>query len=246
VIAIVSSNTRERMALAALCEQCAWAHEACDSWRAFRNLSEKIAPEIVVTRHKLVDGYSDDILALVGRDSRVIVLYPADLPPSDATRQIGLGADCVLRDPVRTDLLSAYIAQYITLPALRRPRQPAQKSFRFAGALIDPVARTVEHGGTRAPLAPREVELVKLLSEGGEAMISYQNLYNEILRRPFRGDTSNMRVLLGKLDASFRRVGIALREFVAVIPKAGYRCRGNPRSARRLARDGTAGHPSAA
>jgi DNA-binding response OmpR family regulator len=231
MIAIVSSNARERTALGALCEQRSWPHELCDSLRAFRKLLAQIVPGIAVTRHKLTDGFSDDILALVAKTSRVIVLYPADLPAADATRQVALGADCVLRDPVRTDLLAAYLARYVAAHTGRRPQQPTPKVFHFGGAVVDPVARTVEHAGKRASLAPREIELVKLLSEAGETMISYQNLYNEILDRPFRGDTSNMRVLLGKVDASFRRVGVALREFVVVVPKAGYRCRSGPRAA---------------
>ena len=224
MIAIVSSHARERNALGALCVQQGWSHESCDSLRAFRKLLTQIVPRSVVTRRKLTDGFSDDILALVAQTSRVIVLYPADLPAADATRQVALGADCVLRDPVRTELLLAYLARFNSARPAARPPQAAPKAFRFAGALVDPVTRTLERDGRRTALTPRELELVQLLEESGDSLISYQNLYHEILGRPFRGDTSNMRVLLGKLDISFRRIGVALRDCVAVIPKSGYRC----------------------
>ena len=47
--------------------------------------------------------------------------------------------------------------------------------------------------------------------------------------RRFRGDTSNLRVLLGKLTASAVSLGISLQKWVEVIPKLGYRYR-RPRS----------------
>lgn len=250
MIALVSSNVRERSALAALCEQRCWPHAACDSLRSLRKLLQQSKLQIVVTRNRLDDGYSDDVLALMADrrapGSRIIVLYPADLPATQAARQISLGADCVLRDPVRTDVLAAYLSRYASAPAPVPTGRTRPRLLRFAGGLIDPVARTVGHAGQHASLTPREIELIQLLTETKGTLVSYQTLYSEILGRPFRGDTSNMRVLLGKLDKSFRSVGIALREYVAVIPKAGYRCRQGARSSLRIERGQPARQPSAA
>jgi hypothetical protein len=50
-------------------------------------------------------------------------------------------------------------------------------------------------------------------------------LYSEILGRRFAGETSNMRVLLGKLGKTTAKVGLDVRQWVEVIPKLGYRYR---------------------
>src|SRR5207248_9281860 len=63
VIAIVSSHQRERAAFAALCESRAWPCTECDSVRSLKRLLLQTAPKVVLTRHRVVDGYSDDIIA---------------------------------------------------------------------------------------------------------------------------------------------------------------------------------------
>jgi DNA-binding winged helix-turn-helix (wHTH) protein len=67
------------------------------------------------------------------------------------------------------------------------------------------------------------VTLVELLAHSGGELLTYECLYSDILGRSFRGDTSNMRVLLGKLTASLQPIGIGVRRWVEVIPKTGYR-----------------------
>jgi DNA-binding response OmpR family regulator len=77
----------------------------------------------------------------------------------------------------------------------------------------------------------REVELLEILVACPDKVVTYQTLYSEILGRHFRGETANMRVLLGKLTQSFATLGCALRDWIDVIPKGGYRYRSSPRSA---------------
>ena len=76
-----------------------------------------------------------------------------------------------------------------------------------------------------ARLTPREVELVECLVATEGEIATYETLFSEILNRPFQGDTSNMRVLLGKLTDSAAGIGLAVRDWVDVIPKLGYRYR---------------------
>lgn len=250
MIAIVSSAAGERAALAALCEQQAWPHADFDSLRALRKFLQQTMPRIVVTRNKLVDGYSDDVLMLLEAKrlagSRTIVLHAADLPPAQAARQIALGADCVLRDPVRVDVLVAYLARYAGAKSAPSPSRAGLSRLQLGGAVIDPTLRTVRHRGKQTALTPREVELAQLLCEARGGLVSYSLLYSDILGRPFRGDTSNMRVLLAKLDASFSRIGIQLRKQIMVIPKTGYRCQLEARAPRRMAPAQPEPHSSAA
>ncbi len=233
MIAITSMLERERTAFAALCSSRGWPTAECDSVRAFGRLMRRSRLKVVLTRHKLGDGYSDDVIAaLMAAGSlpgtKIIVLVGAGTPSAVEARQIALGADCVLRDPVRTEVLLEYLAKYTQAARAERddaPRPPTRTP-GFAGADLHPADRILRQGKQQAPLTPREVELVELLLAANGEVVTYETLYSEILGRRFRGDTSNMRVLLGKLTASSSAVGICLREWVEVIPKLGYRYRG--------------------
>ena len=232
MIAIVSPTPQERAALSALCASRGWATTECDSLRAFKKLLQQLGPRVVVTRRRLGDGYSDDVMAALAAAgmvaaSNVIVLIGAGTPAAVEARQVALGANSVHRDPVRPEVLVEYLAKYkvgsprVRSEAPRIVRQP----FPFAGGLVDPVERTLQHGKKTTHLTPHEVDLIELLipSEGG--VLTYDTLYSDLLERKFRGETSNMRVLLGKLMASARSVGLPLRNCVQVIPKLGYRYR---------------------
>jgi DNA-binding response OmpR family regulator len=126
---------------------------------------------------------------------------------------------------VRTDVLAEYLARYRTMFKNARHETPPTvlKSFLFAGASVDPVERTLCHRKKVSHLTPHEVDLAELLIQSEGGIVTYDTLYSSILDRRFRGDTSNMRVLLGKLAASARRSGVQLRQWVKVIPKMGYR-----------------------
>jgi DNA-binding response OmpR family regulator len=133
----------------------------------------------------------------------------------------------VQRDPVRAELVVEYIARFLeqTKRSHSKNAREGRNSFRFAGAIVDPIERTLRHGGDEIHLTPREIELIELLREFHGLFVNYEVLYGEILGRRFRGDTGNMRVLLGKLAASFRSVGLPLRQYIDVMPKTGYRYR---------------------
>jgi DNA-binding response OmpR family regulator len=231
VIAIVTSEPHERNALAALCQAPRRDTTTFSTLRAFRRALSSRSVRVVIVRQKLADGYSDDLIAgLQSSDSprtRIIVLAGANISSSIEARQLTLGADCVLRDPIRPEVLQAYLAKY-TVPATPpsegspSPR-PASAPFEFAGAQIDPSDRQLRFRARHTRLTPREVTLARLLSESPGRVVTYSTLYDEVLDRPFRGDTSNMRVLLGKLVASAGAVGLSLRPCIEVIAKSGYR-----------------------
>lgn len=230
MIAILSSNARERTAFAALCEQRGWPCAECDSVRGFKRVLTKSPPRVVVARQKLADGYSDDVFAalraadLLDRSRTIILLGPGASSALEA-RQIALGADGVHRDPVRADVLVEYIARFRGPAAAQRGKiqTPPAGKFAFAGAMFDPLERILRNGNRAVQLTPREAELLEQLHERAGKIATYDVLYSEILGRKYRGDTSNLRVLLGRLDASLRAVGLTLRDFVEVIPKTGYR-----------------------
>lgn len=78
-------------------------------------------------------------------------------------------------------------------------------------------------------LTPRELQLIELLTESRGTIVTYDTLYAEILDRRFDGDSGNLRVLLAQLVRRASTIGLALRDWIDVIPKAGYRLRAVPR-----------------
>lgn len=235
MIALVIPASAERAALLSLFESRGWATLECHSVRGCIRSLRRHLPRVVVTRHRLSDAFSDDILVWLRASGltsppRAIVLVDADTPTELEVRQLTLGADCVLRYPIRADVLAAYVAKFYTTNAERRVAANGNEdsNVAFCGAVLNPLERTLQMAGTRAPLTPREVILIELLVDSRGSVVSYERLYSEVLGRKFCGDTSNMRVLLGKLGNSCRKVGLQLRQYVKVVPKGGYQYDGYP------------------
>lgn len=232
MILLVSPTPRERAAFVALFEHRGWPTLPCDSTKAAARILHRCRPRVVVTRQRLADGFSDDIITLlrVARllpMTKIIVLAAAGATSTAEARQLSLGADCLLRDPVRTDVLLAHLAKFCQgSRATRAKSEPSRdRTISFSGATVRPSERLLLRDRQSVSLTRREVELIELLVQSRGETLSYEHLYHEILGRHFTGDTSNMRVLLGKLSHSAARVGIRLRQWVEVIPKTGYRYR---------------------
>ncbi len=228
MILVVVSQSAERTALVTLCETRSWQATPCASLRALRSALGLASSRVVIVRQRLADGTAEDAIAIArqggGSGPRVIVLLSAAASSETEARHVTLGADLVLRDPVRTEVLLAYIDRYKReRPSVAKTAAVGETSFAFAGARIDPRDRTLCHGARSVRLTPREIRLVQHLALSPGQVVDYAALYHDVLERPFRGETSNMRVLLGKLSGSLATVGIALRDWVEVIPKSGYR-----------------------
>jgi DNA-binding response OmpR family regulator len=226
VIAIVSSSPQECAALANLCELQEWNTISCPSVRTIKRQLPHGTPKVLLVRHQLEDGYADDVIAacstVLALPTKIIVLLSAAAAASTEVRLLEIGADCVQRDPIRPDVVLAYIAKYIRISSTARSVNQSS-DIQFAGASLDPLQRTLRLRDSIVSLTPREVALVEFLAESADRVVTYDSLYSEVLGQRFRGDTSNMRVLLGKLGSSLRPLGLVLQNHVEVIPKTGYR-----------------------
>ena len=227
MILIVSSSAREREVLSAVCESRQWTCTAAQTVRETRLLLQRMRPAVILTRRELSDGYSDDVITAarqLGMPQRVIVLLRAGTTSAEAARQLALGAFQIQRDPVRTDILSRIVGQLREQSGGERILQEeATGQLTFAGATLHILERRLTVGPRTVTLTPRETSLLQLLHDSQGKVVSYDVLYSEVLQRPFRGETSNMRVLLGLLVDSFHQLGLNLRDSVEVIPKSGYR-----------------------
>lgn len=243
MIVIASTVSRERAALGALCDSRGWPWKECDSVRTLKRSLRPTAPSLVLTRQRLSDGYSDEIIAALKSadllaSTRLVVLASAGFSSALEARQIALGADLVQRDPVRMEVLLEYLQKFLDESKHQRRRAPSTllEPFAFAGARVDPVDRKLRNGNLSRGLTPREVDLAESLAQSVDQLVTYETLFNDILGRRFRGETSNLRVLLGKLAESANHAGIDLRRWVEVIPKLGYRYHSTPMTAKPSAR----------
>jgi len=230
VIAIVSSNRPERVAFATLCDSYKWHALDLDSARLAIRQFNRFLPKVIILRHKLSDGYSDDVMPKIrllpgGTGAKIIVLVDAAQTSSAEARQLRLGADCVQRDPIRSEILAAYIEKFLATHSRRFGDQSSSGSevIKFAGARLSLDDRVLHGSNQHLRISPKEAELAESLFHARGTVIRYEVLYDDVLGRKFAGDTSNMRVLLGKLSTSFRHIGINLRHWIEVIPKTGYR-----------------------
>jgi DNA-binding response OmpR family regulator len=227
MILIVSGLRHESEALAALCQNRAWAHQICATVSQFARATEKSWPKVVMTRHRLPDGYSDEVVAHLsreakGRVARAIVLAAADCSIKEEARQIALGADGVFRDPVRVEVLLELVARYRMAAASERNAEALSRSFEFAGTTVLPQERRLSRAGLNVLASTRVIELIEILHRASGQVVPYDSLYSDLFARRFTGDTANCRVLLAKADLVFRRLGVNLRKHIKVIPKSGY------------------------
>ncbi len=236
MIVLVSSSAPERSALAALCQARGWLCSSCASVAELSRFLRRNAPRVAVVRQRPGDRTAADTIAALrahahGQDARLITLLSADTSSANEARLITLGADCTLRDPIRPEVLLAFLDRWATRSAQPAPSVAGGSGRRpllLAGATLDPLRRTLKRGSTTVTITPREVELAEILARSSGEVVTYEMLYAEILQRPFDGETTNLRVLLGKLNASLRSVGLDPTRCVEVIAKVGYRLHRRP------------------
>ena len=228
MILILSNACREATLLTALCDHRKWPCQPCSTIGQLSTMIEQVAPRAVVLRHRLQEGYSDDVFALLTNNqgttrTRVIVVMSADATAKAEARQIALGADCVLRDPVRIEVLMEYLAKYrATKDSPDDNYTNGPTSYKIDDVEVFPHEHRIAREDKSVHVAPQEIALLRLLTRSDGKVVTYNSIYDELLNRKFAGDTTNCRVLLGKVCASFKRLDVDLKRFVQVIPKSGY------------------------
>jgi DNA-binding response OmpR family regulator len=227
MIYIITHTQREATLLTALCDQRSWPAQACTTLADFAKLAERNAPSVVVIRHRVGDGYSDDFLGWIKTASlrqtpRVLVLMPANCSIQQEARQVSMGADVVMRDPLRLEVLLEYVAKYRARSSHASTSRPLPLTYDFAGVRVVPHELRLEKSGKTVRVAPQVIALLRLLHHSIGKVAPYPTLYCELFNQKFAGDTSNCRVLLAKATASFAPLRVDLRAHIKVIPKSGY------------------------
>jgi DNA-binding response OmpR family regulator len=225
MILIVSNSIREASLLATLCEQHSWPCEPCSTISGFIKMAENTSPKAIVLRHRLNDGYSDDVFAWLKKSGRspatkVVILVPANCSASQEARQVALGADCVLRDPVRLEVLFEYLAKYRNQSSSLSTGP--QMTYLFAGAKVLPHECRLTRATRSVSATPKVMDFLRVLYDSANTVVPYPALYAELFNRKFSGETANSRMLLAKAAATFQGLGIDIRRFITVIPKIGY------------------------
>jgi len=228
MILVASSAPAEATVFSSLFEGRGWPSQPCRSVEATLCAMENSEPKVILVRHRLEDGYSDDIIRYIQQNQLprrpyILVLVAADAARETDPRQISLGANCVLRDPVRIELLLEYVARHRSARENALGKNPtASPVYEIAGIRVFPHEHQIGIGGKKIHVAPQEIALLRLFAHRQGTVIPYPVLYDQLFERRFDGETTNCRVLLGKLCESFRKLEIDLRAYVQVIPKSGY------------------------
>lgn len=231
MILILSDSPREASLLGDLFEHRSWPCATGGSIADFKKLLGTTTPRVVVVRQRLADGCSDDILGELDQRKasdrpRLIVLMAGTTSIHQEARQVNLGADCVLRDPLRIEVLLEYVSKYRSRASSSgKTTRPVSRAFKFAGVQVSPSELLLTRAKRRARTTPRVIDLLGLLHRLTGQVAPYPLIYSEIFGRRFTGDTSNCRVLVGKAVTDFQRLGVNLRTCIEVIPKSGYRYR---------------------
>ena len=133
--------------------------------------------EVVVLDRDLPGVHGDEVCRQIvagGTGSRVLMLTAASTV-SDRVDGLGLGADDYLPKPFDFAELVARVR------ALARRSAPAVPPVLIAGDLrLDPAQRTVDRGGRRLDLSPKEFAALECLLAAGGRVVSAEELLDRV------------------------------------------------------------------
>jgi two-component system KDP operon response regulator KdpE len=145
---------------------------------------------------------------------------------ADKVAALDAGADDFVTKPFSTPELLARIRA-----ALRRiPASQASPSRIQIGTLvIDFVARTVSKGGAPAHLTPKELDLLRYLTQHANQVISHRELLQAIWGPDYGNQVDYLRVFIKNLRKKIE-LNPDRPEYITTEPWVGYRFNGLPES----------------
>ena len=156
-----------------------------------------------------------------------IIMLTVRNAEADKVQALDAGADDFVTKPFSTPELLARIRA-----ALRRvpPAQGAQGRLRVGGVLIDFSGRTVSNGATTAHLTPKELDLLRYLTQHANEVVSHRELLQAVWGPDYGDQTEYLRVFVRNLRKKLER-DPEHPEYIATEPWVGYRFNGQPEPA---------------
>ncbi|MDJ0381437.1 response regulator transcription factor [Streptomyces sp. G-G2] len=188
--------------------------EASDGLEALRRLRLGDYDVLVLDRD-LPGLHGDEVCRQVVRDrllTRVLMLT-ASGTVRDRVAGLGLGADDYLTKPFAYDEL---LARVLALGRRARPALPPV--LEAAGIALDTAARAAVRDGHRLALSRKEFAVLETLLRAAGAVVSSDDLIEQVWEQDTSYSTNAVRVTLSKLRAKLGEPPL-----IETVPGAGYR-----------------------
>jgi len=173
--------------------------------------------DVVVLDRDLPALHGDTVCRLIAEGERpamVLMLTAAD-SPGDRVAGLGLGADDYLPKPFHFPELVLRVRALARRRPVARPRV-----LRAAGIALDPLRHTVARDGMPCELSAREFALLEALLRAAPAVVSAEELLEQVWDENADPFTKTVQVTMGRLR---RRLGEP--PVIETVPGAGYRIR---------------------
>jgi two-component system KDP operon response regulator KdpE len=153
-----------------------------------------------------------------------IIMLTVRNAESDKIEALDAGADDFVTKPFSTPELLARIRA-----ALRRvpATQMSAGRVRVGQLLIDFQARTVSNGATTAHLTPKELDLLRYLTERANEVVPHRELLQAVWGPDYGDQTEYLRVFVRNLRKKME-VEPERPEYIATEPWVGYKFNGSP------------------
>ena len=155
----------------------------------------------------------------------IIILTVRD-SEADKVAALDAGADDFVTKPFSTpELLARIRAALRRVPAL----QSNPDQIRVRSLVIDFVSRTVANGGEPAHLTPKELELLRYLTQHCNQVVSHRELLQAVWGADYGREVDYLRVFIKNLRKKIE-VNPDAPEYITTEPWVGYRFNGIPES----------------
>ncbi|MEV7617492.1 response regulator transcription factor [Streptomyces sp. NPDC089799] len=188
--------------------------EASDGLEALRRLGLGEYDVLVLDRD-LPGLHGDEVCRQVVRDGLLtrVLMLTASGTVRDRVAGLGLGADDYLTKPFAYDEL---LARVLALGRRARPALPPV--LERAGIAVDTAARSAARDGRRLALSRKEFAVLEALLRADGAVVSNEDLIEQVWEQDTSYRTNAVRVTLSKLRAK-----LGEPQLIETVPGAGYR-----------------------
>ncbi|MFC8093557.1 response regulator transcription factor [Streptomyces sp. NPDC057301] len=195
------------------------ADVAGDGLQAVRRLDDDVYDVLVLDRD-LPGLHGDEVCRRAVQDGSLvrILMLTASGTVHDRVEGLSLGADDYLAKPFAFEEL---VARVLALGRRARPALPPV--IRRAGVVLDTSARRASRHGRPLPLSPKEFAVLETLLRAGGAVVSHDDLVEQVWEEHTSYRTNAVRVTLSRLRAKLGDPVV-----IETVPGAGNRMAEDP------------------
>ncbi|MET9670281.1 response regulator transcription factor [Streptomyces sp. NPDC006475] len=190
------------------------ADVAGDGLEAVRRLNDDVYDVLVLDRD-LPGMHGDEVCRRIVHDGSLtrVLMLTASGTVHDRVEGLSLGADDYLAKPFAFEEL---VARVLALGRRTHPALPPV--IRRADVVLDTSARRARRHGRPLPLSPKEFAVLETLLRAGGAVVSHDDLVEQVWEEHTSYRTNAVRVTLSRLRAKLGEPAV-----IETVSGAGYR-----------------------